>query len=412
MYQLISAIAKNMEDDTRWHNVDIGTMPMRELYATYSRVIVTLSNNFLPYNVSLDLADIRATVGALSSVFPDVLIANGNATLPTSKELPIINTRFAKYADASRAGYSIIPTAPGVSPEAQLPPSEKTWLYLKKADITSYEKMRKSVLAVVNGFIHATDADVKGFYIQEGMKSQMISGTNLLGLISFEDIGELTFIPIKPAMLYKQNDRQLYRNQCFIDSGRDLSQKTVMLVLGGYLHVLDEETMYRVSDSSFCINFNKIPLMDRYYDSKKYIDLDSLNVEVSSANEEQISVKHLYSDEAIAAYCTLSQSFFVVLDNKDIFVDRIPVEDNIGPGMYTTMEPPKWPLVGPYGRLLNYWYKSNGERYALTAHDTLIHRRLYDTVNAKVQNSVSSSDVAVRPNRNSRALFLRIGTDI
>lgn len=425
MYQLISAIAKNIEDDTRWHNVDIGNMPMSTIFATFSRVTATLSNPFLTHNVSLDLALIRSTTGGLSTTFNDFLTANGQKTLPTTDDLPVINTRYAKYADVFHAGFTVKPVSPGRSPDAELPPSEKTDLYIQKDSTTNpvdYNAMYTYALPVVNGFIHASDSDANGFYVKDGMKSQMLSGCNLMGLISFREVGTFKIIPIKLEMLYRQNDRQSFRNQCFIDTGVDISQKVILLVLGGYMHVVDEQTMYRVSDTAFGVNFNNIPLLDRYYDSKDFIDLTSMNVENSTRNENQIAIQSLFSDEAIAAYCTLSQSFVVVLDKADLFVDRLNLDDNGGPGMYRTTELPIWPMVGPYGRLLNYWYKADdvvqneaGDDvtiFSVTAYNTSVYRRLYDTVNPRVQNSVTDGNDSYKPSRNSIAQFIRIGTDI
>lgn len=413
MYQLISAIAKNIEDDTRWHNVDIGDMPFDSLYKTYSKVIATLSNNFLTHNVSLDLAVIRPRIGGLTSTLNDFLQANGDATLPTSDELPVIRTRYAKYADGFHAGYKVTPCAPGLSPDANLPASEKTDLVLtRKLNQTNYNMLYRHVLASVNGFIHAADASDAGFIIKDGMKSQMLSGSNLFGLMSFEDIGSLSFIPIKPDMIYRQNERQLLKNQCFIDSGADLSAKTVMLVLGGYLHVLDEEAFFRVSDSSFCVNFNHIPLIDRYFESRQYIDLSSMNVEVSTNNPNQIGIADILSDAAITAYCTLSQSFFVVLDNPDVFADRLTLDATSGPGMYTTTVTPVYPMIAGYGKLVNYWYQFEDGLYAISGYDTVLRRPIYDSFDKLNQQSISNSSNHEFKERNSLAYFLRIGTDI
>lgn len=413
MYRLISAIAKNIEDDTRWRDVEIGDMPLRDIYATYSRVIAVVKDEFSPDNMSLDLAKIRKDVGGFSSTFDQFLLANGNQTLPTSSEVPIINTRYVEYADAFHAGYDVTNVAPGVSFDAALPEAEKTWLMLSKQfPQATYREMQKTVLPIVNGFLHKTDADENGFYVQDGMKSQMLSGSNLLGLMSFRDVGTFTILPIKPEMVYRQNDRQKLRNQCFIDTGVDVSQKIVLLSLGGYLHVLDEGTLFRVSDSAFCINFNNIPLVDRYYESCKYIDLSSLNVETSTNNPDQIGLTSLFSDDSIAAYCTLSQSFFIVLDKDDIFLDRIDLNEEPGPGDYSTVGLPIYPMILGHGKLANYWYVLEDGIYAISTYDTSIDRRMYDTTKIKDLTSVSNTNDSYKSTEKSKAHFLRIGCDI
>jgi hypothetical protein len=234
----------------------------------------------------------------------------------------------------------------------------------------------------------------------------------MLGFMSFREIGELSFIPIKPEMVYKQNPAQQYRYQCFVDTGVDVSEKTVMLVLGGYLHVLDEDSFFRVSDSAFCINFNKIPLIYRYYESKKYIDLSSMKIETSSFNEEQIGIAELFGDDAILAYVTLSQSFIVVLDNPDIFLDKLPLKTAPSNGSFVTAETPIYPMIAGVGKLVNYWYRCEAGLCAIQGHDTNVPHYLFSTAKPLQQRSISDSVDSELPEYRSHAYFMKLGTDL
>lgn len=414
MYSLVSAIAKNVEDDTRWHNVNIGDVPLHDILQNYSKITATLSNQFLDHNVSFDLENIRVQYAGSTTTFNQFLLDNGGQALVTSDELPVINTRYVKYADAVHANYKMTPMAAGMSPDAVLPPSAKTWLHVKKktSQAFDYHLMYRSVLAVVNGFIHATDADDAAFYVQEADKSRQMSGCNMLGFMSFKGIGELSFIPIKPEMVYKQNPAQQYRYQCFVDTQQDLTEKTVMLVLGGYLHVLDEDSFFRVSDSAFCINFNKIPLLYRYYESKKYIDLSSMKIETSSFNDSQIGISEVFSDDAILAYVTLSQSFIVVLDNPDIFMDKLPLKTAPGNGNYVTADKPVYPMIAGTGKLVNYWYRCEASLCSVKGWDTNVPHYLFSTNKPLQQRSISDSVDSDLPEYQSHAHFLKLGTDL
>lgn len=411
MYQLISAIAKPLDGDLRWKEVAIGNIALNVLFSTYSRIIATLSNPFLPENVAVDLDTIRPIIGGSSITFNAFLIENANNALTTLTDLPVINTRYARYADAFHAGYKITPIHPTASIDADLPPSEKTWLHLARPD-TDYVLFYKSCLVSINGFFHATDANEEGVLVNSGMKSAMISGENQIGIYSFRELGELTFFPITEEMVFKQNDRQTYRERAYVDLGVDVSDKSVFLVLGGYLHALDKKTFYRTGPGTFAIDFSNLPLMDRYYESRNYIDLSSLDLDTTDRNDSQVGVDNFLSDATLLAYLTLSQSFFVVLDNNDIFVTKSPVRKTPLPDMFIGYEKPFYPLVVGMGRVTNYWYTHEDGQYSLTCHDTLRNNRLYDTVDFEKQISVSNANDPENPTYHSAPFFLKIGRDL
>ena len=412
MYNLISAVAKPLHGNGRWQSVDIGGVALNTLFSTYSRIIATLSNPFLDKEVALDLAGIRSMAVGPTQTFEQFLVENGDKTLPTIDQLPILKDRYAKYADAFHAGYRIRPVHPTASIDAPMPPSEKTWLHLSRED-TDYTDFYQSCLVNINGFFHLTDADTTGVYVKDGMKSSRLSGENQIAIYSFRDLGNLEFIPISDDnMLYKQNDRQTLKHRAFVDLGRDVSDKTVMLVLGGYLHVLDGHTFYRVSESMFAIDFENLPFLDRYFESKKNIDLSSMPMSKTSRNKDQISVSELYSDDNIKAYLKLSQSFFVILDNADIFSEFAALPETTIPNMYVSYEVPQYPLLVGAGKAAPYWYVPEDGRFSLTTVDALKPNPLYDTVDAVKQMSVSNQCDPERPYSCSPGYFLKVGTSL
>jgi hypothetical protein len=411
MYLLISAIAKPLNGDGRWKDVVVGDVALHVLFSTYSRILATLSHPFLTELVSLDLELIRPMIGGGETTFNEFLIANGNASLPTSNTLPVINPRYVKYADGFHAGYKITPVHPTAAPDAQLTLADKPWLHLTRPD-TDYNLFYKSCLVLVNGFFHLTDAGPSGVYVQNGMKSSFLSGHNQLGICSFRELGELSFIPIKPEMVYRQNVRQKYKDLAMVDLGVDVSNKTVMLVLGGYLHILDRKTFYRTSKSTIAIDMGNLPLLDRYYESRKYLDFSSLPLEKTSRNDSQIDIANFFSDENLLAYLTLSQSFFVILDNPDVFINKIPIASTVIPNEFIAFEKPLYPLVVGIGKTANYWYTHEDGQYAISTTDSLRYNRLFDTVDARKQISVSDSCDPENPVSFGTAHFLQIGCEI
>lgn len=413
MYALVSAIGEPLGGGRRWEAVSIGDMPLAQIYRTYARVLVTLSNNFIDHPVSLDLADVQSQYGALTTTFNQLLAQLGNNALPTSNTIPAINTRYAKYADPFRAGYKAQPIHPTWAPDAQVPPAEKTWLMLTRP-ATDYALFKSSCMVSVNGMWHPVDADSRGIYITEGDKSRQVSGRNNLGIYSFRELGALTYVPITPQMVYKQLPTQGLRNRAYINVGQSMANKTVLLVLGGYLHLLDSRVFRRTSDQCLLINMENLPLVERYHESKHLLDLSSLPLQRTTANPDQIGINDFFSDAVLTAYLSLPQSFIVLLDNPDVFAERVAIHSTKNPGSFIAPGAiqPQFPLISGYGQSPNYWSTYEDGQWSITTVSNQLDNPLHHTVDLMQQQGVSDQRVPGLRYRFSDACFLKVGRDI
>lgn len=409
MYTLVSAIGRNL-GNSRWTDINIGAMAFTDIYATYAHVIATLSNPFLTANVALDLNDLRVAQGSNLSTFNAFLVANGSNTLPTSPTLPVINPKYARYADAFRAGYKITPVNPSAADDAVLPIGDKPDLHLTRAN-TDYTLLGKSCLATVNGFYHYSDYSANGYYVKDGMKSALISGNNQMGLLSFRELGNIQQIPITASMLYKQDPSQNYKDHVYLDLGQDFGDKEVFIVIGGYLHVLDQNMFQRIGDGLYVINMLRYPLLDRYYESYQHIDLTSLGLVNVQANPTQVEVDAITSDAAIVALLTLSQSFIVVCDATDLFTDKVYVKHGKIPCRYISSVSPIYPLVVGVGKTANYWARADDGLFSLNTIDTFKENRIFNTTDPANLICVADSRLPLDPVNNSDAYMLQIGKD-
>lgn len=410
MYQLVSAIAKPMGGDTRWEAVEIGNLTFPYLYATYSKIYAVLTNPYITGQLSLNLEDIRGVAGGLNVTFNDYLVSLGNKSLPTSSEIPSIAPKYAKWADGFHAGYTIQPIHPDYAWDIPLPVSDKKWLGLRKPGV-DYDLFYKSCLVTVNGFFHMTDTDGLGISVIDGNKSNQMSRQNQLGILSFREVGELSFIPIKPEMVYKQNDRQFLKDRLYIDAGQNLDGKVVMLVFGGYLHVMDG-SYYRVGDTSIAVDICNFSLLERIYESWKYIDLSSLGLEKDQTNEFKIDMEQLYSDEVLTAYASLSQSFIVLLDAENVFVERDQIERTPNPGSYISHERPVWPLVTGMGKMPEYWFAQEHPQWSINLHDSFSHNYNFFWIDQRKAQCLDNTRNTIHPTDVGRAFFLKIGREL
>ena len=99
--------------------------------------------------------------------------------------------------------------------------------------------MSRYCLISVNGLLHKADGSVNGLYVRDGAKSSRIANKTNVGIISFKDVGEFDIIPINRNMIKQPSETLRLKEKIYLDLNTDLSNKTVLLSLGGYLHAVD-----------------------------------------------------------------------------------------------------------------------------------------------------------------------------
>ena len=185
-----------------------------------------------------------------------------------------------------------------------------------------------------------------------------------------------------------------------------------MLVLGGYLHLLDQRCFQRISGSIYAINFRALPLRDRYFESVDVLDLKSLGLEHTPQNEYEISDAQLHSDEVLVKYMTLSQSFLVFVDCENLFVEREVLRRSVTPHRYTSYTDAIYPLITGAGKVSNYWPVKEDGQWSLGVSDGVRGNYLFNTT---LQDNITCIDNARDPSNPvelSRAQFIKIGTDV
>lgn len=412
MYTIIKAIGIKFGVNKRWELIDLNDYKVIDLYKTFRKCFIQLSNGTPAVINCLNIERVSLEYSLYPGTFEELLLSIGNTALPTIERMPTITTRVAKYRDAFQAGYSVTPVHhlynTNVAPE-----NLTSVLLTRSKPILDYNNFYKHCLVSVNGLYHLTDTDkVSGVMVYDAYKSLKIANQNQIGIFSFEGVCSLEFVPITRNMIHKQDPSEKLASSAYIHLDKDLTNKSVMLVIGGYLHSVDSDIFKKVGLSDFKIDFSNYRLLDKYYESKNYIDLSSLNLSITTRNLSQTSIEELFSDECIRAYLTLSQSFFVIMDNPDIFTNKIYIKRSNLYGMYISYIEPKYPLKIGLGRHPEYLSTLEDGQYAITVQDNTVQNRIYNTVNALNLNSVSDARTTINPNNIAAACFLEIGKDI
>lgn len=414
MYTLVNALARTRGRTGSWSEVDLSGMDVFKLWTDYSRIILILRSPFYDDLLSLDLDEVRVRLtqtrpGTTLSAWLESL---GNSTLPTSTTVPKITPKFAQYRDAVAAGYKIAPTDRAVGHGNDQLESDKRDLLMSKEGVDP-KLFFDNCLVDVNGLLHRTDYDSQGVFVVDGAKSGRVANDNHVGILSFQQLGGVTVVPITEDMITPGGtDPALYIN-AIITPKVDLTGKTVMLSFMGYLLPFGK-AFRRIGDGAYSIDLRNQIVMDWYFEARKLIDLSSVTKHMTYKNGgyDQVALEEFNGDAVIKALLTLSQTFIVAINNADVYVDREQLEISKTPDRYFTKTRPLWPVIVNKGRLFGYWATLEGDTYVLAGTNNRRPEYNFETTHWGLDVSVDPTQDRHYPNRYSKAYYLKIGSDL
>lgn len=308
------------------------------------------------YYKGLKLSNIRDLLSNVdqSLTFQQWLDSIGNLTLPFETELMREAARLVKYAQAWHSGYKALPIGRSAHIESNIPDSLKEDLLLTHP-IHDMSNFTSKALVSVNGFFHLLDSHPDGVRVMGGGRNIYNSNDNQIGVYSFETIGDIKCYPIQSEWIHNVRvGASLYEGAYMqIPEDINLEGKSLLLVVGGYLNVLNE-VYYNVSDRVYRINFSKMFILDRIFQSRKQLALDDIGLFKDPDSPSLTMIDTLKSDSVMLDYLTKSGSFIVLVDSPSFFQEVKPLESLRLPGRSIDFEYDRIPLMGAYGRMLEY----------------------------------------------------------
>lgn len=412
MYVLVKAIGVKKGQGERYLNVDISAIPVYQLFITYRKLYITLTNVFLANPVDVELSSLREKYSTFEGTLAALFIFIGTDALTTTDTKPTLNSKYATYSDAFRAGYKVCTLDIKASIDANLPPSSKTSLRFNRVNPpTDMDVFQKNCIVSINGFFHKTDFDGTYVYVVGGNSSRIKSHQNQMGFLSFLNLGQIENVSITQDMMFTQSVDARYKDKVYIKLDKDISNKTVILVLGGYLMFIDNKSFMQTGENVFMVDVNSIPFIERFYEAMPYLDYTMLGLPVNDKEPTAIDVNDLLSDDTLVKYFTMPQSFFCIVDTPEIFTNRIPVKSSGLPGMFIGYKEPKYPLIVSNGRVAEYWKTFEDGQWAINVHDSFLHNRVFSTVPVSALRVITDANVPATRARNSSGYLLEIGKD-
>lgn len=419
-YTFVRAKGLLLTMDARWHDVSnnvIATTDLRVLSRTYQEIYFTLTHPALPPGPGdtpgetyVRLTALMGLVGSYLGTMTllEYLSFNLNQAVPMLDELPEFDEYKARYADAWQAGYVITPTDHTKSPSMELPRSEKVDLLLTHPKFSTQSKLNK-FLVTVNGLFHRTGGSIHGIYVHKGGESGMIADDNQVGVYSFANVANLVTYPIDNTMVHRADPTVGYQYHAYIESPVSLTNKTLMMSIGGFLHTPGDHFKV-IGDKTIAVHFTNYPLVERLFLMKKRLNITSLGLEATLANPSQFALSDLEGDAVFLGLLTLPQSFLIVVDTPELYVRKHQLEHNEIPGRFVATYPSqRLPLIGPYGHFHEYVVQYDDDEHVLCCIPANNEDFNFATGQWREQDSVDPSRNRLHTFYNGQGFFLEVG---
>lgn len=408
MYQLVSAKVKNNLSDGDWWDEDLSSLTIQSIITQYRLVHLTLSNDVILVPLYADLYNwLHLPAMDVSMTLEDWFEEIGNLTLPTTQTPYIYDGKTVKYREAFTSLFTVKRAHQQYDPSIDVPVDDKIDLLISKSNIDKND-FTDYCLVSVNGFLHMVEANERGIYVHNGAEMSKENDERKVGIYSFANLAKIKLVPFTEVDLYAASTSADYKDSVFVHVGENLSNKTVLLSLGGYFHALDN-CYSIVGEETIKIDFRKIGFVRRLIESKKYINLDSLGLTENQFNESALIVEEILSNEVIEKYFHLSQSFLIIVDTPNLYVQRHVMENGRLPGIYFHPESTLYPMVLDNGRLGEYVEITEEYRTQYCVVKNEQKHYMFETIDWQNQLLVDNSKDIYFGQHHADAVLLEIG---
>lgn len=398
---------------------DISELTFRDLFNNYKDSVVKLHHSVVDSTTCVTLSDIKNLISNVTMTIPEFLIENGNKTLPSSNIEFVITDDEVVYTNTWQSILSDVkPVKLGTHHNTDWLKADKVDLLLSytETQFVPYRRIFDSSLFSVNGLLHRPSLSESGITLIDGAKSGTIGDDTKLGIYSFEKITDtpLEVLDIDSSML-SNGTSDAYKDNCNLKLGMDFEGKSVILSLGGYMHILDPFVrVVNQEEGIINLDFSKYPLMERHYEMSAKIDTSALKFDFVNDDREHIVTSSIMNNnEYIESLIDLSQSFIILVD-APLYVETSKLEPTGLTGVFTKHGKMYCPAVSQRGVLQEYTTRSFefSEREWLDmiyVRDTKIPNYMFHTSTWLTNLTVRNSLVSAKPYLTDDLTAFKIG---
>lgn len=409
MYSLQKAYGVGVSIESTWGDQVIDDITVKQIYSLFREMYLVLDNPLLAEAINFNMVELKDEFINYEGTLADLFLAIGDRALPTIDSIPKYKTKWAVYGDAFSQGFKVDVVEPGRLPDGKGNRDNKTELCITRPRLNAKNMFDYSLVSL-NGYFYPTDHDTNNLYILNGGKSLLRSRRNQIGILSFQNISKITQIPITKSMLSKLADTGTYADEVVFNLDPIYRDKSVILCLAGHLVFPDQHSFIKITDNDWLLKMSNLPIIERYFESKDFIDYSNLEL-TKFSNNEKIDIEEFLSDEVMERYITHEQSFFIVVDTPNLIRTTTYLRHSPLPGMFTTYIEPKSLLFVGRGRTAEYWKTYEDGQWAVNVVNSYTPNRTFDSVNEKNRLVNAGTDTPYKLYYNSRGVLINLGLD-
>ena len=401
MYQIKNLIATSLVSK-EWIQLDKEECKLYSLSSIIDNYDIVCINLFEPNSINSEYIMLNEHIDLLGDnleiSIDDFFVNNGNLALPTTKGNKSIVKNFVKYNDLFKAGYKIKTTHRTIHNTQAILEEDKTDIILTKEGI-DYNDFYNNCLVSINGYFHRTEVDASlGVFVLNGLKTKRHAKCNVIGIHSFKGVGGIRTKTITEEMIKKVPGKKYLKEGFIINLKEDITHKTVILFIGGYQYLIDNNCFSYFNDRAVMVDTSKLYLIEKYHESIAYINLDTLPINRTPRSPSQIGVEDFMSDGNLLSYFTnIEHSFIGIIDKESVVEDRIALKHNNMPMSYVSYIKPEYPIFNGLGKVVNYLSQYEDKQWSIHCVDNYQHNRTYNTTNPLNELSINDNRLAQRP---------------
>lgn len=318
-----------LEDDS------LATITLKQLLKDYDDVWIVLSNPHLIEDEVFDLSSRRPEFDSSEQTVNQWLEDNGELTIETMGSVrEVFNRKELQSIDAWMTGFNIEYSTAAMHPQSNFHENTAKDLRVWKEGVDPI-MMYHNFLPTVNGFVHPTDASEHGLYILDGNVNGRITGDNQVGLLDFRGLGGFSYHPIDDSTI-KSDPMVPSNKRVVVNVDVDLTDKTVMLVLGGFLMPLDS-VVKAAGEKRVALDFRNMDMDERFIDMRKSLDVSDLAP--PAYFEDGFNPAYLNSPEFYDKLLRNKHSFLIAINCPKVYLEERPLAYSGFYGRYLTHRP-------------------------------------------------------------------------
>lgn len=350
MYTYKRAVGVNQLIPRGVELLDIATVPTKELFGLYRSLTLVVTDELAQRDVSIDAYAYFNELMAFTGTIQAWLTTQSAVVLKTSNKLPGDKYRFVTTHDIQYEWFTLFPGDARISEDRQalLTKAAAKDIRVIKTDRTQvdYKALLDCSLWTINGhMVRAIEGDDSLYLINAG-RHYNVNDNAHVNCLNFNTVSTLKTYPVTKENLFFEGHETF--NYLHLKSPVSLKGKSVWMSIGGRLCLTD--VVQQNSEYGITINAERVDWFTRIFDSKQFIDLSSV-----IDKDREVVGKDFFTTEAFFTALMLDPStFFIVLDNPDLYVSMEAIAAYNYPFTYHTEELKRVPLMLGNGMLPKY----------------------------------------------------------